>query len=188
MRECCLSRYRSVHGCMCECLRRYPPLKAAPSLRYHVGIREVMSEKIDFKGVIALFVSKYKETSIIKQTKLPSLNISSKTTMKHWSLCYNKTTACLLTCPIDSYKSGTAAVFYGWLGIAPLFLLCKYIIWLSGLWFKCRSINLQVSAWCLQMILAQGRAKGALTLMTPAGCQFWAGQGRARILAGRIAW
>lgn len=28
------------------------------------------------------------------------------------------------------------------------------------------------------MILAQRRAKGALTLMTPAGCQFWAGQGR----------
>lgn len=34
------------------------------------------------------------------------------------------------------------------------------------------------------MILAQGRAKGALTLMTPAGCQFWAGQGRTGVLAG----
>lgn len=42
-----------------------------------------------------------------------------KTTMRRWSSCYNKTTACLLTCPTDCYKSGTAAEFYGRLGIAP---------------------------------------------------------------------
>lgn len=101
--------------------------------------------------------------------------------MKYWFLCYNKTTRCLLTCPIDCYKSEQYKCFMDasrWPPPFPsfsLFLLCKYIIWLSGLWFKCRSINLQVPAWCLHMILAQRHAKGALTLMTPAGCQFWAG-------------
>lgn len=141
-------------------------------------IRELMWEKWtkDF-SVIALFVSNYKEIqAYIKQTKLPSLNVSSKITMKDcFFLCDNKTTARLLTCPIDCYKSGTAALFNG--SPSPsIFLLCKYIIWLSGLWFQCRSINLQVSAWCLRIILAQSRAKGALTLMTPAGCQLCAGQ------------
>lgn len=42
---------------------------------------------------------------------------------------------CLMDCPPPS-----------------IFLLCRYIIWLSGLSFKCRSINLPVSAWCLRLI------------------------------------
>lgn len=89
----------------------------------------------------------------------------------------NETLNAFLTCPIDWYKSVSVTGFYVWLLLASVFLLCKSIFCFSGLRFKCRSINLQVPAWCLQMILAQRRAKGALTLMTPAGCQLWTGLG-----------
>lgn len=77
----------------CVCVFKKVPTSARCSvlelLYWTSVIRELMWEKWtkDFR-VIALFVSNYKEIqAYIKQTKLPSLNVSSKITMKDCFFC-----------------------------------------------------------------------------------------------------